>query len=334
MEKLKSALENVLSVQERTAVINPLASNPEIRKWAEQLTAGGTNDQEKARRLFEGLLVRPIDPNALMGRRTAHDVFDSWNDARVNLMCQDYTFLYVALAREAGLRSWYVLVTEDYRGKLVSHACAGVAVGRLLLIDPSYRWFGVPHKQYRFLNDLETIGLYMVEQSIDWRDMNKPMLNDALEARAGIKLAATVAMPHFWLAYALADIDDARGARKYLDEGFNLDSISWTALTTKLYVEARKQNRKLTASDCELIVRLHPEYPEGLYSLACAYQSEGKWNEARDYYKRYLETDASPQFATEARRAYALVDYYLSHPQNSSAASNAVSAATNQTPTR
>jgi hypothetical protein len=43
---------------------------------------------------------------------------------------------------------------------VVYHDCAAVfANGKALLVDPAYQWFGVPHREFVLLNDVQVIAL-------------------------------------------------------------------------------------------------------------------------------------------------------------------------------
>jgi len=71
-------------------------------------------------------------------------------------VCGEMAFLYVAMARVAGLVASFVLVDRDHRGKDVNHACAGVRIDTtLILADPAYQTFDIQHRKIRVLSDLE-----------------------------------------------------------------------------------------------------------------------------------------------------------------------------------
>jgi tetratricopeptide (TPR) repeat protein len=336
-EAFEDALNRTLTTREHALVENPLASAPGMKKWADELVSGETDEQERARRLFEGLLARRIDPSGQSGMRTARQAFEAWSDPKAIFGYQDYIFLYVALARETGLRAWYVLVEEDYRGTNDSRHCAGVAVGeQVLLIDPGYQWFGVPHKKYRFLNDLQITGSYMLQESLDQQKPGKPEIKDLAMALVAAKLAGDEPTVRFSVAIALATAGNLQEARDQLDQGLKVDPASWWALYSKTYVEACEQKREVTALDWARIQRLHPEYADGRFYLAGALYHERRYREARDEYQNYLEQQPSPQLGKEARKACAELDQILAHIPDEAwqAASNAVSTATNQAPIR
>ena len=161
-QSLTEALREKLTREEEAAVIRPLATTPEINLRARELTRGATNDLHKAKLLFEALTGHlDVGEGAL---RTAPEVFAAWNGPASAFRCQEYALLYVMMARAAGLRAYFVDVSQACDGEQVWHACAVVFDGeKALLVDPSYRWFGVPHKKFTVLNDLETTGDYMCQ---------------------------------------------------------------------------------------------------------------------------------------------------------------------------
>ncbi|MCX6922749.1 MAG: tetratricopeptide repeat protein, partial [Verrucomicrobia bacterium] len=87
-ESLETALRQRLTSAEYKLVINPLASLPEMDRWARELTRGATNDLDKARRIFDAL-ARHLDTGET-GARTAQEVFAAWNDPSQSFCCQEY----------------------------------------------------------------------------------------------------------------------------------------------------------------------------------------------------------------------------------------------------
>jgi len=157
-------LRSKLTLEQMKLVINPLASSPEMDQWAHQITAGATNEDAKARRLFQTLADRNggRTPNMVGAMRTAQDVFTAWNATNTSFLCKDYALLYVALARCVGLKAYDVNVEEDAMGGKIPHDCAAVFFGgRAMLVDPIYHWFGAPHNKFTVLNDPQAIALYM-----------------------------------------------------------------------------------------------------------------------------------------------------------------------------
>lgn len=92
--------------------------------------------------------------------KTAHEVFiDGYG------VCGEMAFLYITMARCAGLKSNYVSVRRDCNGKIVHHACAIVYPdNREIFVDPAYHTFGIRHRAYTILNDMQ-----MLTNFLDWR---------------------------------------------------------------------------------------------------------------------------------------------------------------------
>jgi tetratricopeptide (TPR) repeat protein len=157
-------LRRRLTPEESRLVVNPLVGTREMHSWAQQLTAGATNDEAKARVLFETLAHR-VRENSRRGPgslRTAREVFADWNKHDVSFYCGDYAVLYVALARAVGIKAYYVDVQETADGGCAPHACAAVVLKeKRLLVDPLWLAFGVAHKRFSVLNDLQATAIYV-----------------------------------------------------------------------------------------------------------------------------------------------------------------------------
>ena len=160
-EALDKALRERLTEQEMKAVTYPLRYTPQMKAGAEELTKGASTDLDKAKALFDGL-TRRIEASEGYQTRTAEEVYAAWQKPSERFWCGDYTVLYVALARSVGLKAFVTRVDNDLNGQVVSHACAAVfADDKALLADASSNWFGVPHKRYQIMNDLDVVAYYL-----------------------------------------------------------------------------------------------------------------------------------------------------------------------------
>jgi tetratricopeptide (TPR) repeat protein len=206
---LVNALREKLSPDDLNLVVNPLLGSPELTYWAKQLTVGATNDEEKARLIFE-----PLDAHAHQNgqptegtMRTAREVFAAWKNPKTSFQCHDYAYLYVALARAVGLKAYDVYVQEDADGGKAMHACAAVNIGdKGILVDPSYYRFGVPHKRFIVLDDLRAIGLYMGQ------------LGGLKNAEMAAKLASDIPLVQINLFDAIVASGDLKEGRKVMDK--------------------------------------------------------------------------------------------------------------------
>lgn len=206
--KLQSALRERLSPDALALAVNPIASTPEMAGWARELVADTQGDLARARRLFEALSTRPKAAGG--GTRTAQEVFAAWKDLSQAFWCQEYAKLFVALARSADLPAFYVHVDRDYADRIVDHDCAVVfAEGKAWLADPAYAWFGVPHCEFRVLDDLQTIAHHAFQPHNGKADV-------AL-CRAGCELDPDFVWGRTSLVSALIRSGDFIEARKELD---------------------------------------------------------------------------------------------------------------------
>ena len=162
-EGLAEVLRENLPADDLALVVNPLAASPEIGNWARQLTLRATNDLQKARTLYGALLGRlPTQPPRANYVRTAQEVFSAWKTPGTCFSCLEFSYLYVAVARAAGLKAYWVSVEEDCVGRKDSHACAAVFVGgKWLLIDLPYECFGAPRRRFVVMDDLQAAAVYL-----------------------------------------------------------------------------------------------------------------------------------------------------------------------------
>ena len=155
-EELDRILRARLTDSERQRAAHPFACTDAMKRWAGELTRGAAQDLDKARAIFAHLAAR-LDREGPVTSRTARAVFEAWKDPKVRLVCMDRAVLFVALARAVEVNAFLAHVTRMPDGTILSHACAAVFAGdRVLLVDPTLRWFGAPHQQYAILDDLQT----------------------------------------------------------------------------------------------------------------------------------------------------------------------------------
>jgi Flp pilus assembly protein TadD len=158
-QELEKALQAKLTSAEFAQVTNPFASTPEMRAWAEKTTQGLTNDLDKAQALFQAV-TRQCRFEDTSGIRGAREVFAKMADKTATFNCVEGAHLCVALGRDIGLKIFQAMVVRDYTDEVVQHACAALFIKtNVLLIDPSYNWFGVPHKEVTVLDDVQAIGM-------------------------------------------------------------------------------------------------------------------------------------------------------------------------------
>jgi len=142
------------------SLVNPFYATSEIINTAYRKVRGCHSSEQKARSLYgwmeENIVYEKI--GGIFGPRYRHakEVFEEKKG-----ICGEMTFLYVTMARVVGVEAAYVDVKRDFQNKKVGHACAQVKTeeGRKL-VDPAYHSYDINHRQYKVLNDAETIDLF------------------------------------------------------------------------------------------------------------------------------------------------------------------------------
>jgi tetratricopeptide (TPR) repeat protein len=292
-----NALREKLTKVEYILVRNPLASTPEMDRWANELTAGTTNDLQKARILFDEL-ARHVNGDSNRNSRTAREMFDDWNKPGQWFLCREYANFYVALARAVGLKAFFVLVFEEIDGKKCLHACAGVFIsGKLLLVDPSYCWFGVPHKQFIALNDLQTTAVYLSQ--------NHP---DPKVARVACKITPDIPVVQFNLFFTLATADEWKEASETLTNALKLESVGSMADAANGIWALHEGKPEVAIELLQKSVNQDSSQPDFYTMLAQIFVGQGQLSQARDNFRKALSYGLSEEDAEQVRQAIAQIN--------------------------
>jgi tetratricopeptide (TPR) repeat protein len=277
-EEVMQACRTTLSANEFALVVNPLEGNAEMKRWAQELVGDATNEFDKAHKLFLGMTKHLDYPNSTVAKRTAIQAFNEWNNLRAKFNCQDYSLLTVVLAREVGLNAFFVWVEKDFRGRPVSHACAGIFVdGKALLVDPAFHWFGAAHQGYQFKDDREVIGIYLSQ------------LPSEEAPRIAVKLVPDFALARFNYSMNLAQEGKSKAAEEALDEALKLDSASWFSHFARGVVaglDVRWHDAEMQFRDA---LDDNPDYPELHYFFGIALVNVRKYEEAMKELQKYLD---------------------------------------------
>lgn len=308
-QALQKELQQRLTKEQLEMVVNPVASSPEIKSWGYHLTEETESDLDKARALFDGLMKR-IKPKGKGGSRTAREVFAAWADTNEPFSCQEYTKLFVVLARDVGLKAFYVHVEKDYRGKVVPHDCAAVfADGKALLVDVSYHWFGIPHEKFVILDDLQTIAHHLFQH------MEPP--EGVSRGRLATRLHPDSAWGKLRLVGGLIRANQWEQARKVLDEALKLEPERWEAyMFLGQFADHYSKNMKTVAWYMRKALTLNPESSDVHFFLAQALDIQDELEEARDEYRACLRYDPDPDVAAEAYRAIAQINELIGIEEN------------------
>jgi tetratricopeptide (TPR) repeat protein len=298
-ETLAEILHQKLTADELTLVTNPLASTPEMNKWAHQLSAGATNDLGKAKLLFDAL-SRHVGEGP-RGWRTAKETFADWNRPGVSFYCQEYAFLFVALSRVVGIKSYDVYVEEGCDGQTAPHACAAVFVaGKLLLVDPAYQWFGVPHKKFTLLDDLQAMALYLSYQKRELRS-----------AQIAAKLEPDWALVRYNLCVSLASAGRWAEARQALPAPLRSDEPAWRWDFARARFALHDDQLDAAITFLQKAIKENPECGEAYISLGYAYWKQSKMENARANYRSALGCYLEEKDADQARNAIAQINESL-----------------------
>ena len=297
-QSLREAMQLRLSAEELALVNSPLASTPEMKRWADELTRGVADDLHKARALYEAL-ARHLDPGP-GGVRTARETYADWRKPQASFRCQEYARLYVALARDVGLKAFFVLVARDFEGQTVCHACAGVLLdGKALLVDPGYRWFGVPHQHFVFQDDYQAVVTQLNQSS-------ELSLN-----RLAVKLQPDSAISQFNLASQLLTLGQWKEGESVLQTALKLDSESWIAHAIQGFVARHDGQLELAVTHLRKAVELSPLDAGIRFQLGSVLWKQGWLSEAREEFRAGLKNGPDAKQEADARHAIAMINEKL-----------------------
>ena len=295
-------LHDLLSPEELALTEDPLASSPEIAQWAKQLSLGAEDSLATAKAIFDAL-AHPFPQTGQGGSRTARQVFASFNDKSQVFNCQELSKLYVVLAREAGLHVFYVHLDRDYAGNYVLHDCAIVFTERgAFLVDPAYRWFGVPHQQFTPLSDLEAMGHHLLQK-------HGP---DALPLnRVGLKLQGSDPWAHVQFGRRLADLGHTREATEILEAVTAKAPDRWDVAQLAGWIDYSEGDFDSALAHLTKALQENPMDGGSCLLLADIYKRKGLLLQAADQLRAALRTPLDPaqKIATEEELARLLTSF-------------------------
>ena len=303
-QSLQDALQERLTEDELAMVVNPIASSEDMKHWAEQLTKGATSDLDKAKALFNALVGR-LQSAGGYGTRTAREVFAAWDKSGVSFNCQENAKLFIALARDVNVKAFYVHVHKDYRDKATHHDCAVVfADGKVLLVDPAQNWFGMPHKDFVILDDLQTIA-HQFFQPTDSKYV-------VARCRLAAKLHPDFAWGQIRLVSALCEIGEWDEAQTVLDTALQLEPDYWECyLWQGIIAKERNVNLEIVGSFFHKALELNPESALAHFALALIFTKQGKLTEARDEFRACLRYDLKREITEQAHQVIAQINEFI-----------------------
>jgi tetratricopeptide (TPR) repeat protein len=293
-----SLLKQKLATNDISFVLNPLEGSAEITNLAVARTRACTDEVAQAKALFEEVSQRAAPKVAEFPRPpTATEAFAKWNESGVSFQCEGLSFIYVALARAVGLRAYYVYVEQDCHGLNLRHACAAVFLkSGALLVDPNYAWFGVAHKKFSVLDDLQTAAIFLTET------------DSASAAEAAKRIAPDLTPVCFVYFRTLAHEGRWGEAQSELDEMMREHSDAPTTYYARAEKEQLQGNIERAISLlCEGIEKAPQE--DILYGyLAYLYAQTGDWTRSAENYQNLLRFAVDRRTADTAREGLALAN--------------------------
>jgi tetratricopeptide (TPR) repeat protein len=294
-ETFAAALRQELGSEQASLVVNPLASTPEMDRWARELVAGATNELQKAKILFDVLVGRFSRSPAQFPRPpTAQEAFASRAKPDTSLGCQEFAFLYVALARAVGLKSFHVFVDQDCRGMKCLHGCASVFLeDKALLVDPAYLSFGAAHKKFAVLDDLQTAALYACGAQ------------ELTLCEIACKLAPNFVFAQGSLFHLLVRDGHWEEARKHLPILVRLDSEGPMTLAAEARLAAHDGKLEKAIDLLQKAVKMAPQTYQVYVFVGNIYAQQSRWSEAREAYQNALRYSVYENVAEDARHGVA-----------------------------
>ena len=257
----------------------PFEADAKLKEWAAQVVQGASTDLEKAERLFKVVATR-LGPkwSSSFKLRNAVRVFNAWSDTHTSFSCQELTFLYLAAARSVGLDTFLCDVQKDYLGISRRHACAALftSATNAILIDFTYRWFGVPHNTYKLLDDAQVYAIYLSETG------------DLPVRKIATRISPEAAEPWFILAlaYGQRDLIEAQNA---LQRGLSIDSNMWLGFFVRGSLELKQHQWELARKDFETSLEIGPEHHKTYYLLGQINLAQGLAEEAIKAFHKSIE---------------------------------------------
>lgn len=310
-KQLGDAITSRLDEDEREGIESPLVVTPGMVAWARDAVAGADGERATAKALFT-VMNRRAPHVGDLGARTAREVFAAWGDPLETFSCQEYAKLYVGLARELGLEAFFVLVERDDADKPVMHACAAVrAEGEWFLADPTYDWFGIRHRDFTVLDDLQATGIHYSQIRDDDGFMTEAanMHPEALaRRRLATKLFPENVHARVALARHLIQQNDLEGAERELDAATRLGQPKCQLYATRAFLAMRRNDLDRTEEYSQKALDLNPHRAQSHAAMGIVQQQRGRLAEARESFQKALSQTGEPDEERTILRWIARID--------------------------
>jgi tetratricopeptide (TPR) repeat protein len=296
---LSNRLLHAFSANKLEPIKNPLSSNAEMQRWVTTIIVGATNDFQKAKLIFDAFTQR-VNGGALFQQTygaTAQEMFANWKNSNNSFSCQQATILYIALARAAGLEAYSVQVEEACDGSKALHACAAIYIGgKLLLVDPSYFWFGAPHKKFTVLSDLQTMAVFLSTfPGLEYR-------------RVAAELAPDIAIVQYNLCFKLMQAGQWAEAEEILPLVTRLDPYSALSNSLRGWIAFHGGRLDEAANCLQKAIEIDPNEAIFFMQLGDIYAAQGRFDNSRASFQRVLNCDHTSDDAINVNESLSKID--------------------------
>ena len=262
----------------------PFTKNVRLENYTRKVIVFSKTDREKAEAVFDAILGQgkmhegteyeigrlnikydKEDSKRPNGTKDALSVFEErGEDGKRFALCIEYAFLYVVMARIAGLRAVAARVfirnaNMSYSGQEEGHICAAVEINnKQILVDPAFFGFDIKHKKFVFLDDTDMLIFYrMTSAGLYFRQDRLDLTVEEFKKIIGIKPGHIYA--YINLGIAFTEQDKLFSAVRVLKEAalrIDPDNADAHAALGMAYLKQLRLN--LAEEELELAVAIDP----------------------------------------------------------------------------
>ncbi len=282
---------------------------PELEaQFQEQVMRKGGSKEERLRLLIDFVLEEP-GLNLQYDVGTTRTVAETYRSRKAN--CLSFTLLFIALAREAGLKAY----VQEYEQVLVwylqdglvfnsSHVNARIEAGAERQTVDVGRNVLVSRYRPRNISDQRAMSFYYNNRGVE-------LMADGDLPGAGRHLNAAVAMqpedPAVWsnLGVLQLRLGDTRTAERNYQKALELDSSHGAALANIVTLYQRNGRSKQAAEYTRRLRKVQFADPFHQFMLGMDYERRGEYAMAASYYRRATRLHSDePAFYLGLARVY------------------------------
>ena len=229
------------------------------------------------------------------GRRTASEALKDSGDPQTRFSCQEYAKLFVALARVLGLEAWLVHIERCADGSFAYHDCAALFhEGQGLLIDPTWRAFGISHEAFTVLDDVQAIS----HQAMQLGGGDKP---DPQRLRAGLKLNPEDRWTRLQFVRGMAKAGEHEAAAAELRKVQATGVESWDVYEAAAELDIARERWRPALAELQRALELNPSNTVVHVRLATVYGQLNDPGKSTAHMEKAIELDRG-ELSREFRR--------------------------------